>query len=321
MTALLLIALMIGGGTTYAAEDAVPGDRLYAIKTEVNEPIKSALAFSATAEAALQAELAEERLREAETLALHGRLTADAASDLSTRLEQHYEEAAARSVEAKEKGDIETTATVQASLEGAMRNSITVLTELNERVQGNHGDSLISEIRARANAAAQAQATATVGISNALEVQVGKTVERADDIIADTKAKLEHMESNTEADTYARVEARIEDAISAHAEAALKLEQKLYAEAYAKAQEAIRTASEAEAGIESTHRLEVRGKGSEGSMIRIDSDVRSHSTSSVRTDTEKNKRGGSVDVETDTTVDTDIIDLDIKSNTMLETNL
>ena len=45
MTALLIAVLVvIGGGTSYAAQTAVPGDFLYPVKTEVNENIESAFA-------------------------------------------------------------------------------------------------------------------------------------------------------------------------------------------------------------------------------------------------------------------------------------
>lgn len=77
MPLVILLAVMIGGGTTLAAQGSVPGDFLYPIKTAVNENIREALAVSVDSEAKLQANLLEERLEEARELQAKGRLTAD----------------------------------------------------------------------------------------------------------------------------------------------------------------------------------------------------------------------------------------------------
>jgi len=84
MNATLLIALMIGtGGTTFAAQNTVPGDFLYPVKVYVNENVRSTLAVGADAEAKLQADIFAERLQEARTLALHG--NQDVAASASVR--------------------------------------------------------------------------------------------------------------------------------------------------------------------------------------------------------------------------------------------
>ena len=49
--AIIALALIAGGGTSYAAEGAVPGDFLYTMKTEINENIKSAFAIGNEASA------------------------------------------------------------------------------------------------------------------------------------------------------------------------------------------------------------------------------------------------------------------------------
>src|SRR3989338_6446139 len=49
MTIALIIALLIGGGTSFAAEGAVPGDVLYPVKVNINEEIRGVVAFSDTA--------------------------------------------------------------------------------------------------------------------------------------------------------------------------------------------------------------------------------------------------------------------------------
>ena len=75
-TALVLV-LMLGSGTSYAAEGALPGDILYPVKKVVNEGVRGALAVSPQAQVAWQTERASRRLAEAETLVQNNNLTQD----------------------------------------------------------------------------------------------------------------------------------------------------------------------------------------------------------------------------------------------------
>lgn len=90
--AFVLLIAVIGGGTAYAAEAAVPGDVLYTIKVNVNEKIAEAFAVSTEAKASVQAKLAERRMNEAEVLVERGALTAEAKAEIETRLDRHATE-------------------------------------------------------------------------------------------------------------------------------------------------------------------------------------------------------------------------------------
>jgi Domain of unknown function (DUF5667) len=82
----ILLAVFVTAGTSFAAQGALPGDFLYPVKTEVNENIRSVLAVSADAEAELQADLLEERLREAQTLHANGKLNGDTGVAISDKV-------------------------------------------------------------------------------------------------------------------------------------------------------------------------------------------------------------------------------------------
>src|SRR3990167_1707644 len=71
-----LLIIILGGGTAFVAAGSVPGDALYTVKVNINEPVKVAFAVSASAQAELQSKLAQERLKEAEELASENRLDA-----------------------------------------------------------------------------------------------------------------------------------------------------------------------------------------------------------------------------------------------------
>ncbi len=87
----LLVAALLGGGTSYAAQGALPGDTLYPVKTHVNEPVQEALAFSTQAKADVEANIAEERLSEAEKLAQRGTLSTTTAAQLAADFANHLQ--------------------------------------------------------------------------------------------------------------------------------------------------------------------------------------------------------------------------------------
>lgn len=89
----VIMVMVIGTGTTYAAEGALPGTPLYAIKVGVNEPVREALAFSNEAKVQFHTEVAETRLEEAEALAAEGRLSGEVSTTLAADLSEHVEKA------------------------------------------------------------------------------------------------------------------------------------------------------------------------------------------------------------------------------------
>ena len=130
MALVLIVALLIGGGTTFAAEGALPGGPLYAVKVSINEQVQSALAFSSEAQAKLDAELAARRLSEAETLASRGELSAEVQADIEKRFEAHaesFEKESAKLASEKKNGAL---LEVRSYFEGKLRAHQNVLTKL-----------------------------------------------------------------------------------------------------------------------------------------------------------------------------------------------
>ncbi len=87
LSAFLIVVL--GGGTAYAAQGALPGDALYPVKVGVTEKVAEALAVSNEAKIAFHAEVAQTRMEEAEELAAEGRLTAVASAQIEDSLDTH----------------------------------------------------------------------------------------------------------------------------------------------------------------------------------------------------------------------------------------
>ncbi len=71
----LILLVAVGGATTFAAADALPGNPLYPLKVRVMEPARGLLAVSPEAQAEFRVSLVKTRLHEVEQLAVKEKLT------------------------------------------------------------------------------------------------------------------------------------------------------------------------------------------------------------------------------------------------------
>jgi len=159
--------IILGASTSYAAERSLPGDPLYAVKVHIDEPLAGALAFSDSARAAWQVELADRRLAEAEALAAQGKLTPSvsaAASEQITQTTQQVSVAIARS--AKSRGSVASIAATQAQLETSLSAHAQALTALTAVVPASQ--SQITPILSTVESSAQAVTTASAQAAGAL---------------------------------------------------------------------------------------------------------------------------------------------------------
>lgn len=84
-----LIIILSGGSLAFASEESLPNNFLYPIKTNVIEPLRDALTFSARGKALYQSSLATKRLVEAETLIDQGKLDQGVEIKINQLLERH----------------------------------------------------------------------------------------------------------------------------------------------------------------------------------------------------------------------------------------
>ena len=120
VAAALVVVLVGGTGTAYAAENALPGDVLYTVKVNVNERALELAATSAKAKAEVSAKRAERRLQEAEQLAVAGRLDTETKIALGEQFNKHAEEFVVRAEVLTSSDDIEAAAEVSSDLEAAL---------------------------------------------------------------------------------------------------------------------------------------------------------------------------------------------------------
>src|SRR3989338_43513 len=112
--------VLVGVGISYAAEDALPGDTLYAMKIEVNERVRTWVALSEEAEVEWSVVRTMRRLEELERLATAGDLNDILRDQITTRLEQNTEEAN-KAIESLKKEQIAVAADASSRLESSLR--------------------------------------------------------------------------------------------------------------------------------------------------------------------------------------------------------
>ncbi|HEV7424104.1 MAG TPA: DUF5667 domain-containing protein [Candidatus Paceibacterota bacterium] len=132
MPIILLLMLMVGGGTSIAANHALPGDVLYPIKIHVNEKVESMFAFGANANAKVEAEQANKRLQETEQLSASGSISVEAKDQIKTNFDQHANKVKEFVADIKTKGDASAADSVNSKFESSLQAHQAVLTELSK---------------------------------------------------------------------------------------------------------------------------------------------------------------------------------------------
>ncbi len=126
-----VFVMVVGIGTSYAAETALPGDPLYAIKVGVTEPIQGVLNVSPVAKAEWDTELLSRRLEEAATLAAKGNLNSDTRASIESQiaLKANNVHTSVEQLKSSEQGTV-AAASVENDLEAKLVGHERVLTGL-----------------------------------------------------------------------------------------------------------------------------------------------------------------------------------------------
>lgn len=266
----LMLIVFLGGGTSLAANNALPGDALYAVKLKINEKLQSAVTVGAEARAHLDAELAAKRLEEANRLAIEGSISADAKEQIEANFERLEDRVEAKIADLKARGDAEAAADVEARFESALaaharilakleasgeanvrpiRDKVSAVLAVIESRRGGAGMAIAARVEGGAAATATAERVVTSGAAEG-------RITAATNVVSSVDKFLEVKADDLSAEAKADAEARINKAESLIADANAKAEADLSAEALAKANEAFRLANETRVLLEAQLRAE-----------------------------------------------------------------
>lgn len=226
MPLIILLAVMIGGGTTLAAQNSIPGDFLYPVKISVNENVRAALAVSNDSEAKLQTDLLEERLQEAQKLQANGQLTTDTESTIAATISAQAQRAETAAENSSEAVKLETKAKIALALQNFVgttsldtKLAAEMPTEVAAKMMASDLATGLYDINAyRADMTARTKALAKVIVENQTEIEAK--------VQADLKVKVETATKLT-ADAYTQAETEARATLDKASELVGEVESKL----------------------------------------------------------------------------------------------
>jgi len=120
--AVLLVVVVFGTGTSFAAQVALPGDLLYPIKVSVNEEIKS-IFLSGVNETEYEVVRAKERIEEVKKLIAQNKLSPDVQVKIATKLSSHVTKVEKGVEELTKKGELKSAFEISSNLENSLVES------------------------------------------------------------------------------------------------------------------------------------------------------------------------------------------------------
>lgn len=268
ITIIMSIVVLLGGGTSFAAERAKPGDILYPVKVHVNEEVRAAVSFSEEGKALWEARRAERRLEEAAALTEENAMNAEARAELEARFKAHAERIEERIEKMEERGDTENAEELATRFEASLKAHEAVLVALRARAEITEETkaevrSVIEHILTETKSTAE---TRTRLEGKLLDKEDGAQVEAAAEgrieasakILAQTKEHIAKKKEQLGAEATADAEARLVIAETTLAEARTELTTKAYEKAFRLASAAARTAHEAKSLIDTRLNIDVK---------------------------------------------------------------
>jgi hypothetical protein len=136
MTVVLIIILIFGGGTSLAAEKALPGDFLYPVKVNINEEARGLVSFSTKDQAAWKIRQVERRLLDGEKLIIQQRFTDEVRRDLEIRFDEQAAEFFNQTARLATQNNLGDVIELQSNFEATLRAHDDVLRQLGSSEEG-----------------------------------------------------------------------------------------------------------------------------------------------------------------------------------------
>ena len=134
LPAFIIIMLVLSGATTsFAANSALPGDSLYPIKVNVNEKVKVLLAVGTSANAKVAVSIAGERLKEVEKLAVKGKISPETKKEIKKNFIENATKVKTLVADLEAKGEATDAATINSEFESSLDAHNSILSEISNK--------------------------------------------------------------------------------------------------------------------------------------------------------------------------------------------
>lgn len=120
--AIILVVVLVGSGTSFAAQGALPGDLLYPILVNLNEGVRSIL-LSDSARSSYEVERIQTRVEEIKKLVEQNRLSDDLRNKISDQVNTHISTVKKEVESLTKKGDLKSAFVISSKLETSLENS------------------------------------------------------------------------------------------------------------------------------------------------------------------------------------------------------
>ena len=141
--ALLLIFV---GATSYAAQRALPGDTLYPIKTNINEPLVSFVSLGTKSEAITDVSHVEVRLAEAEQLSNAHRLSSSTQAKVKTAFTIAAKNVSAKITKLSAAGNVKDAQEISSQFRETLATHHDLLINLSQKKKGTDESNLLSSL-------------------------------------------------------------------------------------------------------------------------------------------------------------------------------
>lgn len=261
----LVIVLLVAGGTTLAAERALPGEILYPLKVGVNEPMRGWLALSEQTRADWDTKLVSRRLEEAEGLASEAKLSTELNAQIETNFQAQVDRVQARIAKFNDR-DAKVAADVASKLEVSLRVHDRILSNISsasKEMDKPQLDSLLAKVRVGTKAVTKDRTRE----ENEVKVQSKPTVQvaaegrmrAAQNALAEVDRFITEKSEQLGVTATAQARVRLALANQLMLQGQAKFKDGAYADAFALLGQARSVAQEAKLLIEAKGRLEIEG--------------------------------------------------------------
>lgn len=255
VAAILILALVGGGGVSLAANNSLPGDFLYPVKVGFNEKVEGAFQVGDQSQAEWEVRLASVRLDEAAELAQQHRIDAETRAEADAGFKAHEEKAEAMIAKLSSQNNAAASLAVSSDLESSLKAHRQIFILLEANANASTGIDVSAKLNKAVELRHKSEVEVEAGAESKPEVKAaaeGK-IDAAANVIASVKNFLEVHKSNLSADASAEAQARLSKAQDLEAQAKAKVDAGDFGTAFMLAQESLRTAQEArmvlEAGV------------------------------------------------------------------------
>ncbi|HRH26264.1 MAG TPA: DUF5667 domain-containing protein [Candidatus Paceibacterota bacterium] len=279
--------LVMAGSLSFAAEKSLPGDALYVVKTNFNENVQGLLTFSSQSRAKLEAKFAENRLVEAQKLAVNNNLTEEQEVSINESFKKHSEEFSKSLEKINSKEDPATAASLSAEFQStllahknvistigdseskqllhtALQAEIASVDALRKDAEGKLASLSSKEIKAAASARAIEAEEAILSLEKLIEPQESTTT------VSVSMTMVSSTSSTAASATIPAVDTGIEESVlDAHfmlEEGYRLLDEGKFIEAYTSFQESILIIQEAEQTLTNVEELQLSDEDKESAL-------------------------------------------------------